>query len=321
MKRKMLLNVFVILLVAAVIGGATMAWFFDTAESEAVEFQAGTLLIDIDSSDFFELEGLDRLNPGNDFEWEVTVCNEGTKNLIYNLVICWDDILGNTLHDFGDREGFGTDPLSNAIVFTITKDDVVLTSGTLENKGSPLDYDLELPLAPGECETFTIHADFPSTSGNEYQGSKMRAAFAALAKQVHEDAEFPEFVCPLCPPFPSTNYLNSISMAPLREGQGAPHVNFVSNTNDSVTLEFVNLAPGLAHFEYRVDGEVKTTGTAHPNPRPWICDGEVIYSGYPVDSGNTRTETSSADSKVEVRLALGGERDWDFDWTAFFVQQ
>lgn len=115
MNRKIIFSILVIVVVAAAIGGATMAWFSDTAESEA-----GTLLIDIDSSDFFELEGLDRLNSGDDFEWNVTVCNEGTKNLIYNLIICWDDVLGNTLHDFGEREGYGTDPLSNAIEFTIT---------------------------------------------------------------------------------------------------------------------------------------------------------------------------------------------------------
>ncbi len=29
--------------------------------------------------------------------------------------------------------------------------------------------------------------------------------------------------------------------------------------------------------------------------------------------------TFTANATVEVRLALGGERDWDFDWTTFYV--
>jgi hypothetical protein len=113
--------------------------------------------------------------------------------------------------------------------------------------------------------------------------------------------------------FPSTNDIN--------KAEGWPHVNLVSTGPGTVTLEFVNETNSLAFFEYRIDG--LTVGTdAHP-----VVVGDVIHPGICVD-GRTPpactpprrvVETFSANEKVEVRLALGGERDWDFDWTPFEV--
>lgn len=112
--------------------------------------------------------------------------------------------------------------------------------------------------------------------------------------------------------FPSTNADNRTN--------GHPHVNVVSQDNCEVTLEFVNDTNSLAYFEYRVDGIVPDSATSeHP-----IVTGDVIYPGVPVDGRNDPnpvvvTETFGATDMVEVRLALGGERDWDFDWTTFDV--
>src|SRR5690606_35468388 len=110
--------------------------------------------------------------------------------------------------------------------------------------------------------------------------------------------------------FPSTNDDNRTN--------GWPHVNLVSADLDSVTLEFVNDTNSLAFFEVRVDGEA-VTGTAHP-----VVTGDYIYPGVGVDGRNSEepvivTEEFDASSTVEVRLALGGERDWDFDWVTFEV--
>ena len=114
--------------------------------------------------------------------------------------------------------------------------------------------------------------------------------------------------------FPSTNDANRAA--------GLPHVNLVSTGPGSVTLEFVNPTNSLAFFEYRVDGQ--TVGsTPHP-----VVIGDVIYPGVCVDgrtspapgcSSDPIVRTFQATSMVEVRLALGGERDWDFDWTPFAV--
>lgn len=94
-----------------------------------------------------------------------------------------------------------------------------------------------------------------------------------------------------------------------------PHVNFVDSTNNSVTLEFVNATNSLAFFEYRIDGARLMCGTPHP-----VVTGDFIYPGVCVDGrANPVCATGpvvkefSADTMVEVRLALGGERDWDFE--------
>jgi hypothetical protein len=113
--------------------------------------------------------------------------------------------------------------------------------------------------------------------------------------------------------FPSTNEANKAA--------GLPHVNQVSTRPGTVTLEFVNETNSLAFFEYRIDGA--TVGTT-PHP---VVHGDVIHPGICVDGRKPPActpprpviETFSADSIVEVRLALGGERDWDFDWTRFEV--
>jgi hypothetical protein len=112
--------------------------------------------------------------------------------------------------------------------------------------------------------------------------------------------------------FPSTNDANRAA--------GLPHVNLVSIGPHTATLEFVNPTTTLAFFEYRLDGE--TVGT-EPHP---VVIGDVIHPGVCVDgrtppacSSGPVVRTFEAIHMVEVRLALGDERDWDFDWTPFAV--
>ncbi|MGH8911186.1 MAG: PEP-CTERM sorting domain-containing protein [Acidimicrobiia bacterium] len=112
--------------------------------------------------------------------------------------------------------------------------------------------------------------------------------------------------------FPSTNDAN--------RDAGFPHVNLVETGIGFVTLEFVNDTNSLAFFEYRIDGEVLTSGDPHP-----IVIGDFIYDGVSVDSRNiadpvVEERTFNAGSTAEVHLALGGERDWDFDWVTFEVE-
>lgn len=112
--------------------------------------------------------------------------------------------------------------------------------------------------------------------------------------------------------FPSTNENN--------EANGWPYVDEVDDDNCEVTLEFVNDTNSLAYFEYRIDGEVPEE-TYGPHP---VISGDVIYPGVTVDGRGepdpvAEIRAFTASSTVEVRLALGGERDWDFDWTTFTV--
>lgn len=113
--------------------------------------------------------------------------------------------------------------------------------------------------------------------------------------------------------FPSTNEDN--------KNNGYPYVEEVSSDNCEVTLKFVNDTNSLAFFEYRVDGVTPDSATTdHP-----VVTGDVIYPGVSVDGRGEPnpvvvTKTFEAHETVEVRLALGGERDWDFDWVTFEVE-
>ena len=108
-----------------------------------------------------------------------------------------------------------------------------------------------------------------------------------------------------------------------------PSVEEVETADCSVTLKFVNVTNSRAQFEYRIDGEADNQfpayfqefiGVDHP------VVGGLVYPQITLDNrssavsplvGTTTIETFAVDSLIEVRLALGGERDWDFDWVSF----
>ena len=117
----------------------------------------------------------------------------------------------------------------------------------------------------------------------------------------------------------STNALNQAQQTPGHIGQLTPYVNLIESGVGYVTLDFVGSYVGGNYFEYRVDGVLVTSGTAHV-----IIAGEFEYPGVwvpniTVNVINHVTKTINATNKVEVRLALGAENDWYFDWVTFNV--
>jgi len=127
--------------------------------------------------------------------------------------------------------------------------------------------------------------------------------------------------------FNSTNALNKAQLVPGREGQLAPYVDLVETGVGYVKLQFVNAYVGLHYFEYRIDGAVLTSGEPHAFLN--VIHGDTTEFEYPgvcvqttgADCPTGPIEmTINANEKVEVRLALGGENDWYFDWTEFDVQ-
>lgn len=134
--------------------------------------------------------------------------------------------------------------------------------------------------------------------------------------------------------YPSINELNKTN--------NKPYVEFVSHTYDSITLNFVNNTNSQAFFEVRIDEiPVDNSRPLHPNPckigtdplhsscnnRAYLGENERIYpGGISVDNRASAdpkeslvTKTFQVNNKVEIRLALGGERSWDFNWVTFNV--
>ena len=112
--------------------------------------------------------------------------------------------------------------------------------------------------------------------------------------------------------YPSTNAANRAA--------DHPYVKKVTTGPGMVKLKFVNNTNSLAFFEYRIDGK-KVSGTPHP-----VVSSSVIFPGVCVDGradpiceAGPVFQKFTAKKTVEVRLALGGERDWDFNWTKFRV--
>jgi hypothetical protein len=91
---------------------------------------------------------------------------------------------------------------------------------------------------------------------------------------------------------------------------------FDSSTVNSVTLDFFNYAPGVAFFETRIDG-IQTGLTPHA-----VVIGDTQHTGGTFMAANTPaalTRTFTANNYVDIRLALGGESDYRFDWTRFYT--
>lgn len=115
----------------------------------------------------------------------------------------------------------------------------------------------------------------------------------------------------------STNALNYAQQTPGRIGQVAPFVIFHDMNPGELTLSFSNGASGVAFFETRING-VQTGSTPHA-----VVIGDTQHTGGTLVTSGTlnflKTFFVAEGGLVEIRLALGAERDWDFDWTGWEV--
>lgn len=97
-----------------------------------------------------------------------------------------------------------------------------------------------------------------------------------------------------------------------------PHVNEMNVGKDWVELDFVNPTSWLFAFEYRVDGE----DTPYPGYEHSITEGDYfnIVNVNGSEGTHSVNMTINANEKVEVRLALGAESDYYFDWVTFYTE-
>ena len=90
------------------------------------------------------------------------------------------------------------------------------------------------------------------------------------------------------------------------------HVLLVSSDVGEVTLKFVNPEPYNVNFETRLDGVVLLAGTPHA-----LMAGDFTYPNYTLAGLTEIIMTFTVNGYIEIRSALGPERDGDFDWTRF----
>lgn len=211
MKSRLMVSLLVIAMAAAMIGGATMAWFTDDDAADPVSFAAGTLLIDMTELEYsginFDEARLENLNPGDSWSYDFTVTNVGTKNFNYLLYLCWQDIIGQENTELGEDmqailadKDYGTNELSEVLEWEITRvgaSEDFVWDGKLPEEGP---FSVDAPaLAPGKSAKYVVRVTLPTDADNAYQGSAMNLAFGVKAWQTTNDAPPAEVTADDCP--------------------------------------------------------------------------------------------------------------------------
>lgn len=222
MKSRMMIGLLVIAIVAAVIGGGTMAWFTAKANVDDVVFQAGTVMIA--ANEKFELNDVrfTNVNPGDCycFGWEIV--NTGTKAIVlravggamwefdYNWVwdnrdaLCYsDEMWGNQeemMNDSRFEAGEMGNPLNPAAVFFCEGSDEEDWKLVLVDEDGEPTYDYQEvaafhmyytgePIEPGESVQLCLCVLFNGElMDNIFQGATFTISGLFEAVQASNDA-------------------------------------------------------------------------------------------------------------------------------------
>lgn len=177
MSKKILMSVLVILLAAAAVGGATMAWFTDSEEVDNF-FTAGTLDIGVvDGWAGIDGDIWEVVNPGDCKDKKFEITNDGTKNALLRFQFSgeWGTIDDGSWTAMAD---------SNPDLVTVTA-----PAGWYKHTDDWWYYESG-PLAPGSNPfefALTVCVDGPNT-GNKYQGMSYKLDFEFQAIQASNNA-------------------------------------------------------------------------------------------------------------------------------------
>ena len=207
MKARIMMSMLVIALAAALVGGATMAWFTDQADIGGNEFKAGRLTIDVadrNKNTTFNLGEIGKMEPG-DITDEATIRIRNTGNI--------------DAATFGRFQTSGGSGLAHALKFykyevnffdkdneALDRKDVFIKDGEIQgniggmhtnlrkwiDNSGPCDimgtaWDMEA-LKPWEYFEITFSLQLDPQAGNEYQEKTTTLLYEVLATQVQADA-------------------------------------------------------------------------------------------------------------------------------------
>jgi len=193
MKTRILMGVLAIVMAAALIAGATMAWFTDSAEVPTAQFTAGTVEVNVDEEpDFQTMEGrsINNVNPGDCARVTWKIINEGTKKaeLRVKLDEAWEDELSTENVYYAPVEG------SKWVMYDEDGEIwLYYTGGPVRGTYNYENNDPENPLEPVTVElTLVVAFDGPAT-GNEYQGKEFTLSGEVQAIQATNGAPAAEW--------------------------------------------------------------------------------------------------------------------------------
>lgn len=198
MKKRVYLSLAVIALAMALVGGATMAWFFSSVEIDSNIFEAGRLRIDFHGTDVFSSRSFafQNMQPGDTVDYSVQVENTGSLDFKFALII------SETSYEFGDdgRGNYGG-YLPEKLNVTVDMGGKQIYTGTLANlmydelvyfdasRGLQYDGKTGYNVFPGETVDINITATFDVSAGNEYQNAEFIGNLQFKATQVSNPNE------------------------------------------------------------------------------------------------------------------------------------
>lgn len=201
MSKKLVFITLAVLLVAALAGIATYAWFTDSAAVSGNTFTAGTLNIDITNQTPTMPFEFTNLAPGDTVTGTITVKNTGTLPLQYYGYITIDT-------QTAGQDGDGAN-LADVLEMTFTPTDVrgagAPGSADLPDPMSGIIRDLQYsgigiwtpvnmpdqPFGAGWEVDYDVEVHFPIEAGNEYQGAGLEGTIRFYADQWTNPQPFP----------------------------------------------------------------------------------------------------------------------------------
>ena len=161
MKKNVVVSMLIIALAAALLGGATFAWFTDSKQVPAT-FTTGTIIL---GEDIATPLSISNMAPNDTTEpWEITIANEGTLDLYYRLCFSGNGDLAEVLHVNIAGEDKGT-------LQEIITDGYIFDEATMRiNAGE-------------DSHTLAIAFHLPAETGNDYQNSTFDGYLTVEATQ------------------------------------------------------------------------------------------------------------------------------------------
>ena len=160
MKKNVVVSMLIIALAAALLGGATFAWFTDSKQVPAT-FTTGTIILGEDIPNPLSISDM---APNDTTEWEITIANEGTLDLYYRLCFSGNGDLAEVLHVNIAGEDKGT-------LQEIITDGYIFDEATMRiNAGE-------------DSHTLAIAFHLPAETGNDYQNSTFDGYLTVEATQ------------------------------------------------------------------------------------------------------------------------------------------
>ena len=156
MKKRLMISIMMIALVAALVGGATFAMFTDTAVNDNNTFAAGTVDISTNPNPVFNVPNM---APGDEVTGTLNVANDGTLDLKYNFVNTFGGDLAPVLSIVSIKDAAGAN--------VVASDFRQLNAGLTESLSITVKMDFNAPNAyQGKAGTLTMNFNAEQWANN-----------------------------------------------------------------------------------------------------------------------------------------------------------